>query len=61
MAEQATLRTGEDRLLTALKHMECALELLDQAEASADIGAHLDLAICRLREALSPEETAGGF
>ena len=36
----------------ALALMIDALRLLDQAEAPADIGAHLDLAICRLSEAL---------
>ena len=33
----------------ALKLMEEALELLDRCDGAADIGAHLDLAICRLR------------
>ena len=28
--------------------MHSALELLDHADSPADIGAHLDLAICRL-------------
>jgi hypothetical protein len=34
----------------ALRLMTEALALLDEAEAPADIGAHLDLAICRLQE-----------
>jgi hypothetical protein len=37
----------------ALQSMESALELLDLAEAPAQIGGHLDLAICALRKALS--------
>jgi hypothetical protein len=32
--------------------MKEALRLLDDAKAAADIGAHLDLAIHRLRESL---------
>ena len=32
----------------ALANMKAALSLLDGAEAPDDIGAHLDLAICRL-------------
>jgi len=36
----------------ALDLMKTALLLLDGAEASPDIGAHLDLAICRLSETL---------
>src|SRR3954452_8764527 len=36
----------------ALSHMEEALGLLDCCEAAFDAGAHLDLAICRLRDVL---------
>jgi hypothetical protein len=32
--------------------MEEALRLLDEADCSADVGAHLDLAICRLKDML---------
>lgn len=38
--------------LTALAYMEQALELLDRCEGTLDVGAHLDLAICRLRDVL---------
>ena len=34
-------------------HMGNALQLLDAAMATPVVGAHLDLAICRLREFLS--------
>jgi hypothetical protein len=34
--------------------MRKALQILDEAECSADVGAHLDLAICRLRDLLPP-------
>lgn len=35
--------------------MKAALDDLDQAGAPADIGAHLDMAICRLEELLKGE------
>jgi len=40
----------------ALSHLEQALELLDQTELPADIGAHVDLAAHRLRSALFSSE-----
>ena len=43
LAEGAAAQLVEARTL-----MEEALRLLDEAGASADVGAHLDLAICRL-------------
>ena len=39
-------------LAQALELMRSALELLDEANAPADLGAHLDLAICRLEEVI---------
>lgn len=36
--------------LRPLKLLEEALRLLDELDASAEIAAHLDLAICRLKE-----------
>jgi hypothetical protein len=33
--------------------MERALALLDEADAPADVGAHLDMAICRLKASSS--------
>lgn len=50
------LTVGEDTLGRALGYMESALELLDAAGISAHIGAHLDLAICELRNEIG---TAG--
>lgn len=38
----------------ALSLMEEALAILDRTESNLDVGAHLDLAICRLREVLGP-------
>jgi hypothetical protein len=37
----------------ALVHFKRGLEQLDQAGAPGDIGAHVDLAICRLEETLA--------
>ena len=42
----------QDQYEKALKHMDLALSILDHTEGSIDVGVHLDLAICRLREAL---------
>lgn len=40
-----------------MSYMQSALDMLDRANAPADIGAHLDTAICRLRDHLSqPDE-----
>lgn len=37
-------------LSDALEQMESALQILDNLDAPADIGAHLDLALHRLRQ-----------
>lgn len=37
-------------LQSAMANMQAALEQLDRAGVPADVGAHLDLAICRLRD-----------
>lgn len=56
------VQTAQPRLAKALEQMEAALEILDEMEAPGDIGATLDLAIVRLRQALEQEgEEAGGF
>jgi hypothetical protein len=56
MAEPAEQPVEMSLMETALRRMREALDLLDQAGAPADIGAHLDLAIVRLSDALEPEE-----
>ncbi len=43
---------GHSPLMMALQHMKAALELIDQINEAPDVGAHLDLAICRLQESL---------
>ena len=45
-----------DVMEIAMAHMEAALELLDGAEAPLQIGAHLDLALTQLQQAI--EEAA---
>jgi hypothetical protein len=39
-----------DRLCQALSLMQDALQLIDEAKAPAQLGAHLDLAICRIQD-----------
>lgn len=50
----------EEKLWRAEMHLEAALRLLDETDVPADVGAHVDLALCRLKEALRglpPSET----
>ena len=54
------MRMGESRAgsldregLAALARMEEALQLLDSIELPIETAAHLDLAICRLRDILN--------
>lgn len=51
------------KLRTALDKLRVALAILDQEGASADIGAHLDLAACRLETFLveNRPDRAGGL
>lgn len=44
----------------ALDLMERALELLDNCDGAIDVGAHLDLAICRLRDAIRAAGPSAG-
>ena len=50
--------TPPDSLLDALRRMEAALELLDGAAAPAEIGARIDLAICKLRATIEKSKGA---
>ena len=45
-------RSKVTSLNEALQFMERALSLIDKADAPDDIGAHLDLAIIRLKECI---------
>lgn len=49
---QATDSIYKDKLDKALTHMTSALQLLDDAGAPANIGAHLDMAVCRLKDVM---------
>lgn len=51
MNETSSARLDREGV-AALDHMEGALELLNGCEGAWDVGAHLDLAICRLRDLL---------
>ena len=47
------LETTDKALLEqALAQLRMALQLLDNVQAAREIGAHVDLAICRLEEVL---------
>ena len=50
---QSSFSSTEEKLEKALICMESALQLLDDADAPADIGAHLDMSMCRLKDVLS--------
>jgi hypothetical protein len=47
----------ESQLAKALQLMQRALGLIDEADAPADIAAHLDLAIIRLTELIDSSES----
>lgn len=49
---QSGREASESDAMNALALLEEALSILDQVEAPAEISAHVDLAICRLRERL---------
>jgi hypothetical protein len=51
---------SEDDGRLALVHMEQALALLDRADCALSVSAHLDLAICRLRDMLPAQSAAPG-
>ncbi len=48
-----TRNLDASKLADAMTSMQKALQLLDETDAPADIGAHLDLAIVRLGEAMA--------
>lgn len=50
--EQGKSRTRDAMVARALQQMESALQLIDEAAVPGDIGAHLDLAVCRLKEVM---------
>ena len=50
---QASFSSNEEKLEKALICMESALQLLDESDAPADVGAHLDMSISRLKDVMS--------
>lgn len=44
---------GQKGLCLALTHLQSALDALDEADAPPQIGAHVDLAMHQLREAIA--------
>lgn len=52
MLTHKSFQTDQEKLQNALLCMDAALQLLDDANAPAHIGAHLDMAICRLKDSL---------
>ena len=52
---------GQRQLLAeALHHLQTALHLLDRSHAAAHIGAHVDLAVHQLQEAIASRPQWGG-
>ena len=51
--DNSTLEAAEQKRAIALGLMEEALSLLDDSDTPGEIGADLDLAICRLRKLLA--------
>lgn len=49
---------AETKMADAMSFMQQALQLLDESQAPADIGAHLDLAIVRLGQAMTKASCA---
>ena len=48
--EPGSSEAREHQIRKALSLMTNALQILDETGCSADVGAHLDLAICRLSD-----------
>lgn len=59
MAEPVQQTNSGEMMERAVRLMREALDLLDQATAPSDIGAHLDLAINRLDESIKSDRTGG--
>jgi hypothetical protein len=50
--------TSDNSQVRAMHFLKLALQLLDESDAPADIGAHVDAAITRLSEALGNSDEA---
>jgi len=53
------LQSRQDGWREALNQLESAIDLLDEADAPGDIGGHLQLAIDRLKSAISRRHKSG--
>jgi len=49
---ESEANSSEPQAARALEMLEEALAILDDTDMPSDIGAHVDLAICRLRDRL---------
>jgi len=56
--ELRKMSTSDDPLLLAMEFLRSALELLDEAGAPSDIGAHVDTAIGRLADVIDQPNSA---
>jgi hypothetical protein len=52
------METSDDPRLRARHLLTLALQLLDESDAPADVGAHVDVAIARLSEVLGQSDKA---
>jgi cytosine/adenosine deaminase-related metal-dependent hydrolase len=52
---------ADEALKLAHQHMQQALNLIDESKCDLEVGAHLDLAICRLREVLTSKEMSSKY
>ena len=52
------MESSDDPRVRAMHFLTLALELLDESDAPADIGAHVDVAVGRLSEVLGQSEEA---
>jgi hypothetical protein len=52
------MESSDDPRVRAMHFLTLALELLDESDAPADIGAHVDAAVGRLSEVLDQSDEA---
>jgi hypothetical protein len=52
------MKTSENAQVQAMHFLKLALQLLDESDTSADVGAHVEVAITRLSEVLGQSDEA---
>ena len=57
---QSTTEPKRSKGLEALGHLEKALRILDDIQVPGNIGAHVDLAICQLKDVLQTWQESSG-